>query len=289
MLGERHQVVYTPKRSTSVSVAETLVMPELQFFDTHCHLDEEAFRPDVDEVIQRALDAGVKQMLTIGITLQTSEAAVVLANDHDCLSAVVGIQPNYASQAAPSDWEEISRLSLHPQVVAIGETGLDRYWDHAPLDVQQDYFRRHLRLSREINKPFIVHCRDAEAEVLEMLEDDFTNGPLNGVMHSFCGDTAMAARCVEMGMHISFAGMVTFRKNDELRAVAKSVPLNRLLIETDAPYLAPHPKRGKRNEPALVVLTAQCLAEVHGVSLEELAAKTTTNAQRLFGFVTAES
>ena len=258
-------------------------MSELRFIDTHCHLDEQAFRPDVEEVIQRAVDAGIKRMLTIGITLQTSEAAVVLANDHDCISAVVGIQPNYASQAAASDWDEIVRLSQHPQVVGIGETGLDKYWDHAPLDVQQDYFRRHLQLSRETKKPFVVHCREAEAEVLEMLEEDFANGPLNGLMHSYCGDIAMAARCVEMGMYVSFAGMVTFKKNDELRAVAKTVPLNRILIETDAPYLAPHPKRGKRNEPALVIHTAECLADVHEVSLESFAAQTTENASRLFG------
>lgn len=257
-------------------------MPDLQFFDTHCHLDEESFRPDVADVIQRARDAGVIRMLTIGINLHTSEAAVVLANANDCLSAVVGIQPNYAAEAAASDWEEIVKLSAHPKVVGIGETGLDKYWDHAPLEVQQDYFRRHLQLSREINKPFVVHCREAEAEVLEMLEEDFLHGPLNGVMHSFCGDSAMAARCVEMGMHISFAGMVTFKKNDELRAVAKTVPLERLLIETDAPYLAPHPKRGKRNEPALVTLTAECLADVHEVSIETLAAATTANATRLF-------
>lgn len=258
-------------------------MSELRFIDTHCHLDEQAFRPDIEEVIQRALDTGVQRMLTIGITLQTSEAAVVLANEHDCLSAVVGIQPNYASQAAASDWDEILRLAQHPQVVGVGETGLDKYWDHAPLDVQQDYFRRHLQLSRDIKKPFVVHCREAEAEVLKMLEADFANGPLNGLMHSFCGDIAMAARCVEMGMYISFAGMVTFKKNDELRAVAKTVPLDRILIETDAPYLAPHPKRGKRNEPALVVHTAQCLADVHGVSIDTFAAKTTENASTLFG------
>lgn len=258
-------------------------MSELQFIDTHCHLDEQAFRPDVEEVIQRALDAGIKRMLTIGITLQTSEAAVVLANDHDCISAVVGIQPNYASQAAASDWDEIVRLSKHPEVVGIGETGLDKYWDHAPLDVQQDYFRRHLQLSREISKPFVVHCREAEAEVLEMLEEDFANGSLNGLMHSFCGDAAMAARCIEMGMYISFAGMVTFKKNDELRAVAKTIPLDRILVETDAPYLAPHPKRGKRNEPALVRHTAECLADVHEVSIDTFAAKTSENATRLFG------
>lgn len=250
--------------------------------DSHCHLDAEAFQPDLPDVLQRAHENGVHRLLTIGITLQTSEAAVVLANQYPDVSAVVGIQPNYAQEAAEGDWERIVELSGHPQVVAIGETGLDRYWDFAPLDIQQDYFRRHLHLSRQIGKPFVVHCREAESEVLQMLQDDFSNGPLDGVMHSFCGDADMAAECVAMGMHISFAGMVTFRKNDALRAVAKTVPLDRLLVETDAPYLAPHPNRGKRNEPAWVRHTADCLAEVHQVSPDELAEATTTNAIRLF-------
>ncbi|MEZ6127151.1 MAG: TatD family hydrolase [Planctomycetaceae bacterium] len=257
--------------------------------DTHCHLDAEAFQQDLEDVMQRATEAGVQRMLSIGITLQTSEAAVVLANRYPMVSAVVGIQPNYAQEATEFDWNRIVELTSHPQVVGIGETGLDKYWDFAPLDIQRDFFRRHLILSRKTGKPFVVHCRDAEPEVLQMLQEDFANGPLNGVMHSFCGDALMAAECVAMGMHISFAGMVTFRKNDSLRAVAKTVPLDRLLIETDAPYLAPHPNRGKRNEPAWVRLTADCLADVHQVSPAELASATTANAQRLFRLPTANA
>jgi len=250
--------------------------------DTHCHLDAEAFEKDFDDVIQRAVDSGVAHMLTIGITRETSEAAVAIAERYDCVSAVVGIQPNYASQVVDGDWERIVEMTSHPNVVGIGETGLDQYWDHAPIDVQREFFDRHLRWSRESGKPFVVHCREAEAEVLAMLKADFKNGSLNGLMHSYCGDEAMAAECVAMGMHISFAGMVTFRKNDEMRAIAKSVPLNRLLVETDAPYLAPHPNRGKRNYPSWVRHTADCIAEAHGVSAEDFAATTTANARRLF-------
>ncbi len=250
--------------------------------DTHCHLDAEAFQTDVDEVIQRAVDSGVQRMLSIGITRNTSEAAVLLSNQYKHVSAVVGIQPNYASEVEPGDWERIVELTEHPQVVGIGETGLDKYWDHAPLDLQREYFQKHLELSRQSGLPFVVHCREAEPEVLEMLQQDFANGPLHGLMHSFCGDTAMATECVAMGMYISFAGMVTFRKNDALRATARTVPLNRLLVETDAPYLAPHPNRGKRNEPSWVRHTANCLADVHQITPEELATATTDNATRLF-------
>lgn len=257
--------------------------------DTHCHLDADAFRQDLEEVVQNALDNGVKRMVTIGITRQTSEAAIVVANRFDCVSAVVGIQPNYAHEAAPGDWERIIELAEHPKVVGIGETGLDKYWDFAPLDTQQDYFRRHLSFSRESKKPFIVHCREAESEVLEMLRTDYANGPLNGLMHSFCGDTDMAAECIQMGMYISFAGMVTYKKNDDLRQAAKSIPLDRLLVETDSPYLAPHPNRGKRNEPAWVRHTAECLATVHDISVEELAAATSANAERVFGWDSAEA
>ena len=166
--------------------------------------------------------------------------------------------------------------------MGIGETGLDKYWDFAPLEIQRDFFRRHLSFSRQCGKPFVVHCREAEAEVLDMLRQDFANGPLNGLMHSFCGDADMAAECIEMGMYISFAGMVTFKKSTELRDVAKSIPINRLLVETDAPYLAPHPRRGKRNEPAWVRHTAECLADVHDITIEDFAASTTENAKRLF-------
>jgi len=254
----------------------------MQLVDTHAHLDEDAFSTDVEDVVARARDAGVVTILTIGITAETSRSALALAERFDNVYAVVGIQPNYASQVQSGDWETIVELAAHPRVVGIGETGLDRYWDYAPIDVQQEYFDRHLDLSRQIGKPFVVHCRDAEADVVAQLRRAAEQGPLNGVMHSFCGDDETAAACLEMGMHISFAGMLTFKKNESLRATAATIPADRLLVETDAPYLAPVPNRGKRNEPANVVHTARCLAEVRGVELAEIAQVTTDNARRLF-------
>jgi len=255
--------------------------PEL--IDTHCHLDAEAFAQERDNIVTRAVDSGISQMLSIGIDAATSQAAQTLAEQFDAVSAVVGIQPNYVHEVKPGDWDLVLSLLDRPHVVGIGETGLDKYWDHAPLDLQVEYFHRHVQLSRESGLPFVVHCREAESEVLQVLRTEAESGPLNGVMHSFCGDKATAAACLEMGMHISFAGMVTFRRNDELRAVASTIPLDRLLVETDAPYLAPHPMRGKRNEPAWVRHTAECLAEAHSVSMEDLARQTTDNARRLFG------
>lgn len=253
-----------------------------RLIDTHCHLDAEAFQQERDDVVARAVDEGVSRMLTIGIDAATSQAAVDLAEQYDEVFAVVGIQPNYVHEVKPDDWDRILLMLDHPKVVGIGETGLDRYWDYAPLDLQRDYFHKHIQLSRESGLPFVVHCREAESDVLEILRAEAEQGPLNGVMHSFCGNAETAAECLALGMHISFAGMVTFKKNDELRAVAATVPLDRLLVETDAPYLAPHPKRGKRNEPAWVRHTAECLAEVHSVTAKELAEQTTLNAQRLF-------
>ena len=159
-----------------------------------------------------------------------------------------------------------------PRVAALGETGLDRHWDYTPFDVQQDYFDRHLRLSQQTALPFIVHTRDSDADVLAILREARLRGPLAGVMHSFTGTSETAAECLELGLYISFAGMVTFKKSDDLRSVAKSIPANRILIETDSPYLSPHPLRGKRNEPARLVHTAECLARERGVSLDEFAA-----------------
>jgi TatD DNase family protein len=276
-------VLISARRPPGFRIGLHKFMPEPALIDTHCHLDAEAFDQDLEETLDRARQNNVERMLTIGITRQTSENAVSLSEKFSTVRAVVGIQPNYAHEATEDDWNVIQDLALRNEVVGIGETGLDLYWDFAPLDVQQDFFRRHLQFSRQIGKPFVVHCREAEAEVLQMLREDFANGPLNGVMHSFCGDADMAAECIAMGMHISFAGMVTFKKNDGLRAVAKTIPLDRLLVETDAPYLAPHPNRSKRNEPAWVRLTATCLADVHEVSIERLAAATTANARKLFG------
>jgi TatD DNase family protein len=251
--------------------------------DTHAHLDEQAFEPDVVETLERARAAGVVAVLTIGVTADTSRRAVDLASRFPAVFAVVGIQPNYVSQMQSDDWETIAELARHPRVVGIGETGLDRYWDYAPIDEQQTWFDRHIELSRAIGKPFVVHCREAEADVVAQLQRAAAQGPLRGVMHSFCGSPETLAACLELGLFISFAGMVTYKRNDELRQTAALVPADRLLVETDAPYLAPVPHRGKRNEPAHVIETARCLADARGVSYDELAQQTTDNARRLFG------
>ena len=194
----------------------------------------------------------------------------------------MGLHPNYVSAAQPDDWDQIVELAKSSKVVGLGETGLDKYWDHTPLDVQQDYFIRHIALSKRINKPFVVHCREADAEVLQTLKFQAQLGPFVGVMHAFSGNAEMAAECLAMGMHLSFAGMLTFRKNTDMRAVAATIPVDRLLIETDAPYLAPHPNRGKRNEPAWVRHTCECLATVHGLTFEAMDEQTTLNARKLF-------
>ncbi len=254
----------------------------MRLFDSHAHLNQDDFDADRDEVILRARAAGVEGIVTVGYSLASSLQSIDIAAHHPGLYAAVGIQPNDTIHAAAGDWDEIVSLASAPGVVALGETGLDRYWDTSPLALQQDYFDRHLRLSQRIGLPFIVHTRESDAEVLEMLRESHRRGPLSGVMHSFTGSAATAAECVELGLYISFAGMVTFKKSDDLRAVAATIPDNRILIETDSPYLAPHPLRGKRNEPANVAHTAACLAAVRGVDVEEFAEKTTVNARALF-------
>lgn len=252
--------------------------------DTHAHLDEDAFTGDLVGALDRAREDGVEYVLTIGTTAASSRRAIEIAETHPGVYAAVGIHPNYASTATDEDWQTIESLVSHPKVKGVGETGLDRYWDHTPIDLQVEYFRRHLNLSRLCGKPFIVHCRDAEPDVLAELERDFAAGPLSGVMHSFCGSGDTAERCLAMGLYLSFAGMLTYKRNEELRLTAAKVPADRILVETDSPYLAPAAHRGKRNEPAWVKYTAQRLAEVRSVSLNEIAELTTANALRLFRF-----
>lgn len=251
--------------------------------DTHAHLDQEEFDGDRDAVIQAAADVGVGTILAIGCTAESSRKCVELAAQYDCVFAAVGIQPNYVVEAKDSDWDEIVRLAAAPKVVAIGETGLDRHWDFSPIALQQDYFDRHLRLSQQTGLPFVVHTRETDEDNLAMLTEAVSRGPLSGVMHSFCSSAEYAHKFLELGLYISFAGMVTFKKSDDLRAVAASIPADRILVETDSPYLSPQPLRGKRNEPARVALTAACVAEAREQTLEDFAALTTENARRLFG------
>ena len=254
----------------------------MTLIDTHAHLDQEEFSEDQDQVIARAVQANVSHMVAVGIGAESSEQCLKLAKSHPQISAAVGIQPNYCAEAVAGDWERIVALSGEPEVVAIGETGLDRHWDFSPFPLQQDYFDRHLRLAAETDLPFIVHTRESDQDVLEMLRDARRRGPLRGVMHSFTGSEATAEECVELGLYISFAGMVTFKKADDLRAVACQIPPERILIETDSPYLAPHPLRSRRNEPAYVVHVAEMLAQVLGTDIHEIAEKTSNNFYRLF-------
>lgn len=208
-----------------------------------------------------------------------------MAEEFPELYAAVGIQPNNCAEAGDDDWQQIVEMVSHPRVVALGETGLDRYWDFTPIDLQCDYLRRHLRLAVEHELPVIIHCREAEADLLPTLRET----PVRGLLHAFSGDAAFAEECLGLGLYISFAGMVTYKNKKfvTLREAAKLVPEDRLLIETDSPYLVPHPLRGKqkRNEPALVVHTAEALAQLRGVDPTELAAVTTANARRLFGLL----
>ncbi len=252
--------------------------------DTHCHLDQNDFDGDRAAVVERAAAAGVEKMVVVAVTAASSDAVLRLAADYPAVHPAVGIHPNYTAQAAPGDWDHVATLARDPRVVALGETGLDRFRKDSPFELQQDYFDRHIRLSQELDKPFIVHMRECAADIHAMLEAARRRAPLRGVMHSFTGDAELAKVCLDLGMYISFAGMVTYKKSADLRSVAAGIPADRILVETDSPYLSPEPLRGNRNEPAHVVKTATCVAAERGQTLEEFSAQTTANAQRLFDF-----
>ncbi len=255
----------------------------MSLFDTHLHLDDEQFAGQRDAIVQRAIEAGVETMVTVGTTAASSHLCLKLAEQHEAVHAAVGIQPNYCAEAAEGDWDQILQMAGQAGVVALGETGLDRHWDYSPLQLQQDYFDRHLRLSQQTGLPFIVHMRESGQEILEMLQEAHKRGPLRGVMHSFTGDLTLMQDCIDLGMFISFAGMVTYRKSDELRQVAQHVPDDRILIETDAPWLSPHPCRGQRpNEPALLVHTASCLAEAREMEIAGFSKLISRNARLFF-------
>ena len=256
----------------------------LDLFDTHAHLQDEQLIENLDQIISNALNAGVKSVVCIGTTAHTSEQAVEIAQRYDSVLAAVGYQPNYCHEADETGWQKILALAEHPKVVAIGETGLDKYWDYCPFEIQRPWFVRHIELAQRLSKPFVVHMRECEDEIVEVLQETCPTIGHQGIMHSFAGSMDTAQKSLELGMHISFAGMVTYKKSVELREIAKTIPLDRILIETDAPYLSPHPKRGHRpNEPALVVHTAECLAELHDLSLTHFASISSENARRLFG------
>ena len=259
----------------------------MAWIDTHAHLADKSLANQLDGVLTRAQQASVTKVICVAVDAETCAKAIAIAESKDAVWASVGIHPNYAHQESPTDWDRIVEMTDHPRVCALGETGLDRHWDDCPFDIQQANFERHWQLSRETNLPLIIHMRDCESEMLEALGRQAKNVPLRGVMHSFSGTTETAQKCLEFGLFVSFAGMLTYKKSEELRKTAKTIPLGRILVETDCPYLTPEPNRSRRpNEPSFVVHTAKCLAETIGISVKELAEITTDNAKRLFWRIT---
>jgi TatD DNase family protein len=255
----------------------------MDLFDTHAHLDDDQLAADVAGVVVRAAEAGVTRILAVGTTAESSRNCLTHANTFPGVWSSAGIHPNHAAEAQSGAWDEIVRLASQPRVVALGETGLDLYWKDTPLSLQQDYFDRHIRLSQSTGLPLVIHLRETAAEILAMLREARKHGELRGIMHSFTGTAAQAGEFLDLGLYISFAGMLTFKKSDDLRVTAATIPADRLLVETDSPYLSPEPFRGKRpNEPARVLHTAECLAHLRGISLNDLAQQTTANALALF-------
>jgi TatD DNase family protein len=262
--------------------------PAPPLVDTHAHLDDPDLRGDRDAILERACAAGVVRIIAVGTTAADSGSVCALARARPEVFAAVGVHPNHAAEAQPGDWERVVDLAGQPEVVAVGETGLDRYRDHTPFPHQQAWFERHLALAHQLGVPVIIHCRNCEPELIDQLTR--LHRPVRGVLHSFTGTWDHARAFLDLGLDLSFAGMLTFANPslDPLRAVAARVPLDRLLVETDSPYLSPHPHRGRRNEPARVALTAARLAQLRGLPLVELARITTANARRLFALPPAD-
>ncbi len=250
------------------------------FIDTHAHVQSEQFADDRAAVLERARSAGIGRIIEIGYDLTSSRAALALAEAHPQVFAVVGIQPNYAADADEQALAEVRALAAHPRAVGIGEIGLDYYWNKAPRATQEWLFRAQLALARELGKPVVIHSRDAQEDTVRVLQDAARGQP--GIMHSFSGGWAYAEACLDVGFLLSFSGPVTFSKAHELHDVARRVPLDMLLTETDSPYLSPHPLRGKRNEPANVRLVTERIAALREQPVELVAHAVWQNATRIF-------
>ena len=256
--------------------------PDTMIIDSHCHLDFPDFAPERDAVVARARAAGVGRMITISTRVDKLEQVRSLADTYDDVYFTIGTHPHQAHLDPEASVETLVALASHPKCVGIGEAGLDYHYDQAPRDIAARVFRTHIAAARVSGLPLVIHSRDADADMAAILTQEMGQGAFKALLHCFTSGPALAATALELGLTISFSGVLTFKKSDELRAIAASVPLDRLVVETDAPFLAPMPHRGKRNEPAFVVETARVLAEVKGVSLEALAQATTANVMRLF-------
>ncbi|WP_027964438.1 TatD family hydrolase [Halalkalibacillus halophilus] len=250
-------------------------------FDTHVHLNADQFNEDRDEVIKNAQEAGVTHMVVVGFDRKTIPIALEIAEQYDFIYSAVGWHPVDAVDCTEEDLNWIEELSTHPKVVAIGEMGLDYHWDKSPKEVQKEVFRKQIALAKRVNLPVIIHNREATADIVQILKEEDAH-EAGGIMHCYSDGVSYAKECLEMGFYISLGGPVTFKNAKDPKIVAEEVPLDRLLIETDCPFLAPHPNRGKRNEPAYVKLVAEKIAEIKGESFETVAKVTNKNAKDLF-------
>ncbi|AVX29654.1 TatD DNase family protein [Carboxydocella thermautotrophica] len=257
-------------------------MAKLKIFDTHAHLDDRKYDQDREEMLQRAREAGVERIVNVGYDLSSSRRSLALAEKYDFIYAAVGIHPHDSATANEDTWKQLLELAAHPKVVALGEMGLDYYRDLSPRPVQQGVFAHQMELAQQVGKPVIIHDRDAHADLLAMVKESRIGEKNGGVFHCFSGSWEMAKVCLDLGFYISIAGPVTFHNARKLTEVAAKVPLERLLIETDAPYLTPEPYRGKRNESAYVVWVLRKIAELRQMDPEELAVRTFDNACQLF-------
>lgn len=249
------------------------------YFDTHAHLNTVEFVKDIREVINRAREKGVRWILDVGDSVETSKKSIELFKDYSEIYSCIGIHPHNAGKALESDFHELEKLLLKDSVVALGEVGLDYYYEFSDKDVQKEIFTKQIRLAKRLGKPVVIHCRQAENDLVSIIQKE---GPVKGVAHCFSGNADFLKECLDIGLWISFSGIITFKKAMDLRETASAVPSDKLLIETDSPYLSPVPFRGRRNEPAFVTEVARCIAEIRGVSQEKIAETTTENALSFF-------
>lgn len=250
-------------------------------FDTHAHLNAIQYEEDLVDVIDRAKSEGVTNIVVVGFDQPTIAKAIELSEKYDFIYAAVGWHPVDAIDMTDDDLLLIEKLARHPKVVALGEMGLDYYWDKSPKEIQKEVFRKQIQLAKKVSLPIIIHNREATADIVEILREENAT-EVGGIMHCFSSSLEIAKQCMEMNFYISFGGPVTFKNAKKVKEVATEIPSDKLLIETDCPYLTPHPYRGKRNEPSYVKLVAETIAELRGITLDELALITTKNAKKIF-------
>ena len=253
--------------------------------DTHAHIDMDAFDDDRSEVIQRAKNTGIDYILNVGCDIESSLRSIELTERYDFIYGTAGIHPHDVKKIDYQTHDQLKQLLAHPKMIALGEIGLDFFKNYSPPDQQKEHLRKQVELSRELQKPIIIHCRDANEDTIAILSDYFPKNPSarSGIFHCFSGNQELAERALEMGFYISFSGSVTFKKSDELRTIAKTIPADRLFVETDCPFLAPIPNRGKRNEPSYVIHTAQLIADIRGLDIKDVQRTTSLNFFELFG------